>query len=162
MNITGIRKAIIAYNQAEQSTMLHARFYLNIEKYEVWVDLFGDRNGYTKYSDNNIVEIFPERKLEYSEKLTMAALNKFCIEEINEHGGKIEEFITLVEYAKINSIDSVIVRHKAQRGGFSTAKKIGRDWFIDKNEKYIDNRVKSGKYKDWRNKDEKNSSNDLI
>jgi hypothetical protein len=41
---------------------------------------------------------------------------------------------------------------KALRGGFKTARKIGRNWVIDKNEPYTDNRVKSGKYKGWRKK----------
>ena len=34
----------------------------------------------------------------------------------------------------------------AERGGFLTARKIGRQWFIDENEPYSDLRVKSGRY----------------
>lgn len=58
--------------------------------------------------------------------------------------------ITLKEYALRNGIDPVVARHKAQRGTFHTAKKLGRDWFIDEHEPYADGRVKSGRYIGWR------------
>lgn len=54
--------------------------------------------------------------------------------------------ITLKEYAIRHGKDPVVVRHKAQRGGFKTAEKIGRDWFIDENEPYVDRRIVTGKY----------------
>lgn len=60
--------------------------------------------------------------------------------------------ITLKEYAERHGKDPVIVRQKALRGGFETAEKIGRDWFIDPAEPYADRRVKSGKYVGFRNK----------
>jgi hypothetical protein len=60
--------------------------------------------------------------------------------------------ITLVEYAKRHGKAKNTVRRKARDGNFKTAEKIGRDWFIDEDEPYIDYRVKSGKYKNWRNK----------
>ena len=56
--------------------------------------------------------------------------------------------ISLLEYAKIHKKSPVSVRQKAARGGFKTARKIGRNWVIDSDEPYTDNRVKSGKYKD--------------
>ncbi len=58
--------------------------------------------------------------------------------------------ITLKEYAIRHERDPTVMRHKAQRGGFKTAMKLGRDWIIDENEPLVDNRVKSGKFKDWR------------
>ena len=58
--------------------------------------------------------------------------------------------ITLKDYAERLGKNPVIARQKAIRGGFQTARKIGRDWFIDEDEPYTDNRVKSGEYKDWR------------
>lgn len=58
--------------------------------------------------------------------------------------------ITLKEYAERLGKNPVVVRQKALRGGFNTARKIGRDWHIDEDEPYLDNRVKSGKYRDWR------------
>ena len=58
--------------------------------------------------------------------------------------------ITLKEYAERHGKNPVIVRQKAIRGGFETARKFGRDWIIDEDEPYTDNRVKSGKYVDWR------------
>ncbi len=63
-----------------------------------------------------------------------------------------EELISLAEYAKLHHRALATVRQKVLRGGFKTARKIGRNWVIDKNEPYIDGRVKSGKYKNWRKK----------
>lgn len=53
-----------------------------------------------------------------------------------------EELIPLIEYAKMHNIASATARQRAIRGAFKTARKLGRDWFIDKNEPYIDNRFK--------------------
>ena len=63
--------------------------------------------------------------------------------------------ITLREYAERHGKEPVSVRQKAQRGGFQTAQKLGRDWIIDEDEPYIDGRVTSGKYQGWRKKEEK-------
>lgn len=54
--------------------------------------------------------------------------------------------ISLKEYAQKHGKHPVSVRQKAARGGFMTAKKIGRDWLIDEDEPYEDNRIKSGNY----------------
>jgi len=54
--------------------------------------------------------------------------------------------ILLTEYAKRHGRNPVSVTQKAERGTFRTAKKIGRQWFIDEDEPYIDGRVTSGKY----------------
>ena len=58
--------------------------------------------------------------------------------------------IPLTQWTKQNNLDPRYCRRKAARGGYKTAVKIGRDWMIDKNEKNVDLRVKSGKYKNWR------------
>lgn len=63
--------------------------------------------------------------------------------------------ITLKEYAERHNKKPNTVRHKAINGGFKTSVKLGRDWFIDEDEPYTDLRVKSGKYKNWRKKKEK-------
>jgi len=63
--------------------------------------------------------------------------------------------ITLREYAERHGKETVSVRQKAQRGGFQTAQKLGRDWIIDEDEPYTDRRVTSGKYAGWRKKEEK-------
>lgn len=60
--------------------------------------------------------------------------------------------ITLNEYAKEHNINPATARQRAGRGAYKTAEKIGRDWFIDPNEPHQDNRVKTGEYKNWRNK----------
>lgn len=60
--------------------------------------------------------------------------------------------ISLTEYAKANGKIPATARQMANRGGFKTAQKIGRDWLIDDQEPYPDRRVKTGKYKDFRKK----------
>ncbi len=55
--------------------------------------------------------------------------------------------IPLAEYARRHGKRVDVARHKAQRGGFDNAVKIGRDWFIDEDEVWIDRRMKSGSSK---------------
>ncbi len=56
-----------------------------------------------------------------------------------------EELISLAEYASINKIDPATVRQRALRGSYRTARKIGRNWVIDKNEPHVDHRIKQEK-----------------
>jgi hypothetical protein len=58
--------------------------------------------------------------------------------------------ISLSEYAALHGKAAISVQQKARRGGFKTAKKIGRNWVIDSNEPYEDGRIKNGKYRNWR------------
>ena len=59
--------------------------------------------------------------------------------------------ISLKEYAELHCKALVTVRQKAARGGFQTARKIGRNWVIEEDEPYPDDkRVKSGEFKNWR------------
>ena len=51
--------------------------------------------------------------------------------------------ISLVEYAQRNGKEASTVRQKALRGGFKTARKIGRNWVIDEDEPYCDNRLRA-------------------
>lgn len=60
--------------------------------------------------------------------------------------------IPLTQYAEEHGIAPVTARQRAQRGAFASAVKMGRDWMIDSDEPLVDRRVKSGKYKGWRNK----------
>lgn len=53
--------------------------------------------------------------------------------------------ISLAEYAQMHNKESSSVRQKALRGGFTTARKIGRNWVIDSDEPYI--KMKTGKKK---------------
>ena len=55
---------------------------------------------------------------------------------------KEPELISLSEYANLNSKDERTLRKKAEDGGFATARKIGRNWVIDRNEICTDNRKK--------------------
>jgi hypothetical protein len=53
--------------------------------------------------------------------------------------------ISLAAYAKMHNKDHSSVRQKAERGGFKTAQKIGRNWVIDSEEPYTDRRYKKDK-----------------
>ncbi len=67
--------------------------------------------------------------------------------------GEIDNYISIAEYATLHGVSAQTIKKKCQRDGFATAKKIGRNWVIDKNEPFVDNRVKSGKYRNWRKND---------
>ena len=58
--------------------------------------------------------------------------------------------ITLKDYAAKHGRALITVRQKVYRGGFKTARKIGRQFFIDENEPYVDERVTSGNYVGFR------------
>lgn len=53
--------------------------------------------------------------------------------------------ISLTEWARKNGIDPSTARHKALKGGFKTARKVGRDWLINGEEENVDKRRKTGK-----------------
>ena len=55
--------------------------------------------------------------------------------------------ISLAEYAKAHGREAATARQMALRGGFQTARKIGRNWVIEDAEVWPDHRIKSGKYK---------------
>ena len=54
--------------------------------------------------------------------------------------------ISLAEYAARNNRTPDTARQMALRGGFTTARKIGRNWVIEDTEPWPDRRIKSGKY----------------
>ncbi len=59
----------------------------------------------------------------------------------NRHAGldyDAPAFIPIAEFAEKHGIAPVSARQKAQRGGYMTAKKMGRDWMIDKDEPHTD------------------------
>ena len=56
--------------------------------------------------------------------------------------------IPLAEYARRKGRLPSAARHMAHRGGFTTAKKMGRDWFVEEEEPWPDRRVTHGKYRD--------------
>ncbi|MBQ8708185.1 MAG: hypothetical protein IJ523_08865 [Succinivibrionaceae bacterium] len=59
--------------------------------------------------------------------------------------------VPLVEYAKTHGKAQVTVRQMAARGGFKTAQKIGKNWVIDSDEPYPEDRkISSGKYINYR------------
>lgn len=55
--------------------------------------------------------------------------------------------ISLTEYAKANDRNPATARQMAGRGGFKTARKIGRNWVIENTESWPDRRIKTGKYR---------------
>lgn len=59
--------------------------------------------------------------------------------------------ITLKQWAQREGISPATARQRAIRGTLP-AVKMGRDWFIEESTPNTDNRIKNGKYVDWRNK----------
>lgn len=68
--------------------------------------------------------------------------------------------ITVKEYAAKVGKAPRSVAQKCELGTLPGAIKIGRDWLIPADAPYTDNRITSGKYKNWRKKG-KTSSSDL-
>lgn len=63
------------------------------------------------------------------------------------------EKIPLIEYARQHGRDPSTARQMARRGGFQTAEKFGRDWFIDPDEPYPDGRTREARaLREQRNK----------
>ncbi|MDD2268211.1 MAG: hypothetical protein PHY15_01520 [Eubacteriales bacterium] len=58
------------------------------------------------------------------------------------NGEPSEDLISLAEYAELHGKAQISVQQKARRGGFKTAKKVGRNWVISKDEPYTDLREK--------------------
>lgn len=56
--------------------------------------------------------------------------------------------ILLREYAKMHGKTGAAMRMRAERGRFKTAKKYGREWYIDENEPLIDLRKQKDKNKE--------------
>ena len=71
-----------------------------------------------------------------------------------------DHLITLKEYAALHNVADSTIRHRIRNGQVKTAVKFGRDWFIDKNEPFVDRRVKSGDFKGWRSKSEGHTKED--
>lgn len=61
--------------------------------------------------------------------------------------------IPLKQWAERVGINPATARQKAGRGKLP-AVKVGRDWLIEESTPNTDGRIKSGKFKDWRNKNE--------
>lgn len=58
--------------------------------------------------------------------------------------------ITIKEYARRVGKTPDSVYQKIKYGSMKTAVKIGRDWLIDEDEPWADQRIKSGKYIDFK------------
>lgn len=87
---------------------------------------------------------------------TFRYYNSYCKARLE--GGNFLARITLKEYALRLGKNPVVARGRAQRGAFKTAYKFGRDWTIDEDEPWVDGRIKSGKYVDWRKKPQHNDN----
>jgi len=59
-----------------------------------------------------------------------------------------ENLIHIAEYATLHGVKEITIKQRIRR--FLTAKLIANEWHIDKDEPYIDNRIKSGRYRSWR------------
>lgn len=63
-----------------------------------------------------------------------------------------DNLITLKEYAAMHGVEVSTIRHRIRKGQVKTAVKFGRDWFIDKDEVYVDRRIVDGDSIGWRQK----------
>lgn len=68
--------------------------------------------------------------------------------------------LTVQEYAERIGRSSVAVRKKCMRGTLPGAVKVGRDWIIPADAPYPDERVTSGKYRNWRKKGRQSDPDD--
>lgn len=100
------------------------------------VEMLSDSNEDTKVYEEDNEEMSLIFVFNKNETYTFNPYN-YRIEEEE----KTEELISFSEYAKIHNVTSDTIRQRANRGLFKSAKKIGRNWVIDKNEPYIDNRI---------------------
>lgn len=55
----------------------------------------------------------------------------------------MDNIITLKEWAEKHGIDPATARQRALRGAFKTARKLGSQWIIDKDEPLVDHRRKA-------------------
>lgn len=60
------------------------------------------------------------------------------------------DLITIAEYASRRGLQPDAIRQRIHRGALPEAVKLGRDWLIPPDTPWTDNRVKSGKYRNWR------------
>jgi len=53
--------------------------------------------------------------------------------------------ITIKEYGERHGVPHPLMRQRCERGCFRTAKKVGRDWVVDEDEEFIDQRFSANK-----------------
>ena len=61
-------------------------------------------------------------------------------------------WLSVREYSALVNRNVSVVRRKCTNGMLASAFKIGNRWVIDSEEQWLDGRVKTGEYKDWRKK----------
>jgi len=106
--------------------------------------------GYEEYTDE--LEKFQGAYVSAPSNEQTAAVQKVKPEVAGQSQVGDTALIPLAEYARGLGKDIQVAAQMARRGSFHSARKIGRDWFIDKNEEYPDNRqTAGGKFVDWRN-----------
>ena len=59
-------------------------------------------------------------------------------------------WLSVREYSALVNRNVSVVRRKCTNGMLTSAFKIGNRWVIDSEEPWLDGRVKTGEYKDWR------------
>ena len=62
------------------------------------------------------------------------------------------KLLSVTEFAKKHNVQPATVRQKIIRGNLPEAFKVGNAWAIPEDAPYNDARVKTGEYKNWRNK----------
>lgn len=62
------------------------------------------------------------------------------------------KLLSVTEFAQKHNVQPATVRQKIIRGNLPEAFKVGNTWAIPEDAPYNDARVKTGEYKNWRNK----------
>lgn len=55
---------------------------------------------------------------------------------------KYPQQVSVEQYARMHSVSTTTVRQRIYRGSYTTARKIGRDWVLDKDEPHLDHRTR--------------------
>lgn len=71
---------------------------------------------------------------------------------LEKDGQDMGNLVQLKQYAESRGLLPNTVRRKCLRGNVPGAVKLGTDWLIPADAPYTDERIKSGKYKEWRKK----------
>lgn len=107
----------------------------------LWVKVWEETH---KDKDGNIIKVTRRERTRTDNTLYDTRL--YLSEESEEYTERLTRFdygfITLKKWAIKNGIKPDTARQKANRGGFETAVKMGRDWMIDANEEPRDLRKK--------------------
>lgn len=57
----------------------------------------------------------------------------------------LQDYVTIAEYAKLHDMPLSTIKQRVLRGSYKTALKVGKNYILNKNERFIDARNKFNK-----------------